>query len=56
MGVAPTASGQAALRSDFEGQNQSHASLSLLFAVFMESEAPNVTKRNACFAFESEQA
>ena len=29
--VAPTASGQAALRSDFEGQNQSHAPLSLLF-------------------------
>ena len=31
LGVAPTASGQAALRSDFRNENQSHAPLSLLF-------------------------
>ena len=31
LGVAPTASGQAALRSDFRNENQSHAPLFLLF-------------------------
>ena len=111
IGVAPTASGQAALRSDFRNENQSHAPLFLLFreksrlrmlrvykcthnafaalptfhgiygerkrlkiiksrgvyvafysymrvetACRFVSNAPNATKRNACFAFESEQA